>query len=214
MSKLVLEPVILAQPIVRHSGYVRILHWSMAGLYIVAMATGMALYWRPLLGWILPVFGGKDVARSIHFWMGVSLTLPTLLIVAAWRKVARWSPADSKFVRHIGGHALHPGRPQPEDTGFFNGGQKLYFWSMVFTGVIFFGTGLVWRYHDGVSKNVYAVCRQTHRVLGVVMSAAFLVHVYKATFGEPGTLRSMLRGTVTRDWARSRRPKWFHEVDL
>lgn len=213
MNDPVSVPAVPAATIVRHSGYVRFLHWAMAVVYIAAMATGMALYWRSILGWILPVFGGKDVAVTVHFWAGIGLTLATLLIFVAWRKAARWSAADSNFVRHLGQHGLHPGQPQPEDTGFFNGGQKLYFWGVVVTGVIFFGTGLVWWYRKQVPNEVYVVCRTTHRVLGVLMSAGFLVHVYKATIGEPGTLRSMLRGTVTRDWARTRRPKWFREID-
>jgi formate dehydrogenase subunit gamma len=213
MNDPISKPAASAPLIVRHSGYVRFLHWTMAVAYIVAMATGMGLYWRRLLGWMLPFFGGKDFAVDVHFWVGLALTLITLLLFIAWRKVAQWSAADSNFVRHLGSHALHPGQPQPEDTGFFNGGQKLYFWGVVVTGVIFFGTGLVWWFRKDVPNEVYAVCRTTHRILGVLMSAALLVHVYKATIGEPGTLRSMLRGTVTLDWARRRRPKWFREID-
>jgi formate dehydrogenase subunit gamma len=44
------------------------------------------------------------------------------------------------------------------------------------------------------------------------MSAGLLVHIYKATIGEPGTFRSMVSGTVTRQWARSRRPKWYRDL--
>jgi len=212
MSQPLSGPADSAPTIVRHSGYVRFLHWSLAVVYISAVATGMALYWRKLLGWILPVFGGKDFAVDVHFWAGIGLTLGTLLLFVAWRKVARWSPADSNFVRHLGEHALHPGQPQPEDTGFFNGGQKLYFWGVVVTSAVFFVTGLVWWYRKDVPNSVYAVCRTTHRVLGVAMTAGLLVHIYKATIGEPGTLRSMLRGTVTREWARLRRPKWFRDL--
>jgi formate dehydrogenase subunit gamma len=44
------------------------------------------------------------------------------------------------------------------------------------------------------------------------MLAGLLVHSYKASIGEPGTLRSMIRGTVTLQWARTRRPKWFRDI--
>jgi formate dehydrogenase subunit gamma len=212
MNDLTSKPEISSPTIVRHSGYVRFLHWTMAVGYIIAMATGMGLYWRRLLGWILPAFRGKDPAVDIHFWAGIALTLFTLLIFVAWRRVASWSAADSNFVRHLGNHALRSDQPQPEETGFFNGGQKLYFWAVVVTGVIFFGTGLVWWFRKDVPNEVYVVCRTTHRLLGVIMSAGFFVHLYKATIGEPGTLRSMLKGTVTLDWARRRRPKWFREI--
>ena len=197
--------------ITRHSGYVRFLHWSMAVLYLVVIATGLALYWRKLLGWMLPFFGGKAPSIAIHFWGGLILMLVTVLLFAVWRNKARWSAADTNFVRHIGQHALRPDQPQPEGTGFFNGGQKLYFWSIIITGVIFVLTGIGWWYRREM-PSTYIFCRRTHRFLGVLMSVVFLVHLYKATIGEPGTLRSMISGMVTPAWARSRRPGWFRDL--
>ena len=61
-------------------------------------------------------------------------------------------------------------------------------------------------------REVYVVGRTSHRVVGVIMSGALLIHLYKATIGEPGTLASMLKGTVTANWARLRRPGWFREL--
>ena len=209
------EPVptpVSETPVARHSGWVRLLHWSLAIVYIGAILTGFALYWKKLLGCLVPVFGGNNQTIYIHFWAGIGLVLFTILLGLAWRGVAKWTAADSQFVRQMGEHALHPGRPQPPDTGFFNGGQKLYFWTVIATAVIFLGTGIVWCFRYDVPQDVYAVCRTTHRVLGVVMLAGLLVHIYKASIGEPGTLRSMLRGTVTAQWARTRRPKWFRDL--
>ena len=199
-------------PIRRHSGWVRFLHWSLAVVYIAAIATGFALYWEKLLGWLRPYFGGYNQTIYIHFWTGIGLVLFTVLLGFAWRRVARWTAADSEFVRKMPEHALHPERPQPPETGFFNGGQKLYFWAVIVTAVLFLVTGIVWSFRYDVPHNVYAVCRTTHRMLGIVMLVGLLVHIYKASIGEPGTLRSMLRGTVTAQWARTRRPKWFREI--
>lgn len=198
-------------PIKRHSAGVRLLHWALAVFYLAAIATGFALYWQKLLGWLVPIFGGNNQTIYIHFWAGIALVLFTFLLGLAWRKVVRWTAADSEFVRRMPHHALHAGDVQPAETGFFNGGQKLYYWAVIVTAVLFLVTGVVWCFRSEVPHNVYAVCRTTHRVLGVIMLAGLVVHVYKATIGEPGTLRSMLRGTVTAQWARTRRPKWFRE---
>ncbi len=199
--------------IVRHSRGVRFLHWSLAVFYIAAIATGFALYWRRLLGWMLPLFGGKSSTIYIHFWAGIGMTVAGLLLFFAWRRRARWTAADSDFVRHLGDYALRPEQTQPPDTGFFNGGQKMYFWSVIVTGALFLVTGLVWSIRYQVPYGLYAVCRTSHRIMGVLMFAALFVHIYKATIGEPGTLRSMLRGTVTLHWARTRRPKWFRDLN-
>jgi formate dehydrogenase subunit gamma len=191
---------------------VRFLHWAMALAYVAAIATGFALYWERLLGWLVPLFGGHELTVYIHFWAGIALTLFGVFLYRAWRRKARWGAADSDFVRHIREHALHSERVQPPDTGFFNGGQKLYFWAVALSGAILLATGLVWSYRYQVSKEVYAVGRTTHRIFAVIMAGGLLVHIYKATIGEPGTFRSMVRGTVSREWARTRRPKWFRDL--
>lgn len=202
-----------AAPIPRHSVTVRFLHWALAAMYLPAMATGFALYWQSVLRWLIPYFGGYNSTIYFHFWTGIGVALFSFLLYMAWRGVARWTTADSQFVRKLGDYALRPDQVQPADTGFFNGGQKLYFWAVVGTGVVLLLTGVVWCFRYDVPHNVYAVCRTTHRVLATLMLAGFFVHFYKATIGEPGTLRSMLRGTVTAQWARARRPKWFRDLN-
>ena len=196
----------------RHGPAARLLHWLLAASFILVMATGLALYWRSILGWTLPLFGGKDSAVNLHFWTGLVLAAAALLLFLVWRRLARWTPTDSHFVRHLSAYAASPDQVPPPETGFFNGGQKLYFWSVMVSTVIFVVTGLVWWFRKEVPQNVYAVCRTTHRVLAVIMSAGFLVHVYKATIGEAGTFGSMVTGKVTVAWARARRPNWYREL--
>jgi formate dehydrogenase subunit gamma len=45
-----------------------------------------------------------------------------------------------------------------------------------------------------------------------VFVVAIVFHVYLGTAAEPGTFRSMVRGTVTRPWARLHHPRWYREV--
>jgi len=200
------------EEIPRHSRITRFLHWAMAACFLVAMSTGLALYWKKILGWALPLFGGKDAAINLHFWFGLGLGLFTLCLYFVWRPVARWTAGDTHFVRNLRKYAARPDQVPPPDTGFFNGGQKLYLWAVVGSTAVFVVTGLVWWFRKDVPVNVYAVCRTTHRILAVVMSAALLIHIYKASIGEPGTFRSMIGGAVTREWARIRRPQWYREV--
>ena len=212
MSDLPVPPAAPETPIVRHSGLVRLLHWALAAMYLAAIATGFALYWQKLLGWMVPLFGGTNQTIYIHFWTGIGVALFSALIFLAWRAVTRWTATDSHFVRNLRTYAVRPDQTPPPDTGFFNGGQKLYFWAVIASTVVLLVTGVVWCFRYDVPHNVYAVCRTTHRVLAVIMTAGMFVHIYKATIGEPGTLRSMLRGTVTTNWARLRRPKWFRDL--
>jgi formate dehydrogenase subunit gamma len=197
--------------IVRHSGFVRAIHWLVALCFIVAMATGFALYWASILSWMYPFFGGKNSSIAIHLLSGIGLALFCLPLFVRWRRRMRWSAADTTFIRNVKDHGLRPDQLPPPGTGFFNGGQKIFFWTIVISTVLFFGTGLVWWWRYEVPQGVYVVCRTSHRILGVIISAAFFIHLYKATIGEPGTLGSMLKGTVSAEWARMRRPQWFRD---
>ena len=42
--------------------------------------------------------------------------------------------------------------------------------------------------------------------------AMIIGHVYLGTAAEPGTFRSMVRGTVTKEWAQLHHPRWYGEV--
>lgn len=205
--------------ILRHSAATRLVHWVLAVGFMVAMSTGLSLYWRSILGWAMPLFGGKELAVLLHFWCGIGFAVLALPMFLIWRARMRWTPADSEFVRNLREHALHPGRQQPQETGFFNGGQKLFFILVSWSAAILLFTGLVWwfkkdlfQFKKDFFQPFYVVCRMTHRALGVVIAAGFLAHLYKSTLGERGTLRSMITGKVTEEWARSRRPAWHKEV--
>lgn len=207
-------PAAPEKEIPRHSLSVRITHWVIALCFIAAMATGLTLYWSSILKWAVPYFGGEQSTIAIHFVGGLALAAFTIPIFFLWRKRMKWTPADSYFVRHIKDHAMSPSQTPPADTGFFNGGQKLYFWAFIFSTAWLLVTGLVWwwRREPWMPRNLYVVSRTSHRVVSVIMSGSLLIHIYKATVGEPGTFASMIKGTVTTAWARVRRPAWFQEL--
>lgn len=208
-------PPVPTTVIQRHTLFVSATHWLIAVCFILAMATGLTLYWNSVLWWLRPYFGGTHSCIAIHFLSGLGLTAVAVPIFCAWRKRMRWTATDSYFVRHVREHGLRPGQLPPAETGFFNGGQKLFFWAFIGSTAWLFVSGLVWwwRREPWMPNGVYVVCRTSHRVVSVIMSGALLIHIYKATAGEPGTFASMVRGTVTADWARLRRPGWFRELE-
>ena len=202
--------------IVRHTLGVRLTHWLIALAFVAAMVTGLTLYWNSILWWLRPYLGGEQGAIAIHFVAGLALAAFALPIFFLWRKRMRWTATDTYFIRHVREHGMSPKQTPPADTGFFNGGQKLYFWAFILSTAWLLVTGLVWwwRREPWMPKQVYVVSRTSHRVVSVIMSGSLLIHIYKATLGEPGTFASMLKGTVTSSWARLRRPGWFRDLGL
>jgi formate dehydrogenase subunit gamma len=56
------------------------------------------------------------------------------------------------------------------------------------------------------------VCIVLHDIGFIFWFVAIVGHIYLGTAAEPGTFRSMTRGTVTRAWARLHHPKWYRDV--
>lgn len=190
--------------VVRHSASVRWLHWIVAASFLTAGFSGFVVYFPKVLGWGAPLFGGRKGAQHLHPWFALVFTVAFALQFLQWLRRMKWTPADSRFLRHP--FQVEPG------TGFFNGGQKAYFWAVFASAVVFLATGMVWWYKLSFPHDVYMTCRFIHRVTGLVMAAGLFVHIYKATWGEAGTFRSMITGKVTLEWARLRRPVWHEEL--
>jgi formate dehydrogenase subunit gamma len=201
----------LKPDLARHSAITRLLHWSLAVLFVALLLSGFAMYAPGLFGWLYGLFGGHKSTKALHPWFGVAMTVLFVFLFLNWVRAMRWTAADSAFVRGFRRIALGASVPPPAGTGFFNGGQKLYFWSVAWSVVLFLATGLVIWFKEDMPKRLYAACHAVHGYLAILMAAGLLVHIYKATIGEPGALRSMIRGTVTEEWARTRRPAWHRE---
>ena len=51
-----------------------------------------------------------------------------------------------------------------------------------------------------------------HDVTFILFVAAIIWHVYLGTAAEPGTFGAMVRGTVTKAWARLHHGRWYRDV--
>ena len=85
---------------------------------------------------------------------------------------------------------------EPDYVDFFNGGQKVYFWGMVGSGVLFLVTGILMWFPTTFGRPLVSIGYVLHDIAALVMLVGFIVHIYEATAAMPGTFRSMTRGTV------------------
>src|SRR3989449_10251253 len=198
--------------LLRYPLYTRFLHWSVALFFILSLLSGFALYSPHLFQWLTPLFGGGPNARWLHPWFGVGFSLVFFFQFLNWFVPMSWTKTDSKFMRHIKDYAGNVEKLAPEVTGFFNGGQKLDFWTIVLSAVIFLITGIPMWLDQAVPRALTAISYVLHDIAALVMLAGFMIHVYQSTASEPGTFRSMISGTVTEAWAWTHHPGWYREV--
>jgi len=194
--------------LVRFDRIERATHWSVALLFAILMATGLALYF-PSVG---AVFGRRELVAQIHLWTGIALPVPIIAaLVGPWgrrfrrdvRRINRWTSREIRWLRTLGSE----GGPV---TDKFNPGQKL---NAIFVGSAIFlmlATGIVLKWFDYFPLNWRTGATLVHDVLALAIFVVVFGHVLFAVTHRDA-LRSMLRGWVTETWARSHAKSWLSE---
>lgn len=198
--------------LLRHPVYTRVLHWSVAISFVLALLSGFGIYSPWLFRWLTPLFGGGPMTRLLHPWFGLAFELFFFFQFLNWFAPMAWTKADSRWMRRIKAYATNKEKVEAEDVGFFNGGQKIYFWLIVVSAVLFLVTGLLMWFDNATPRWVVALSYVVHDIAGLVMLAGFIIHVYEGTAAQPGTFRAMTDGTVTDDWAWTHHPAWYADV--
>ena len=84
-----------------------------------------------------------------------------------------------------------------QSSRVFNAGQKLYFWAIVGSLVLFLLSGIPMWFPAIFGRITVAIAYVLHDVAALVMLCGFIVHVYEGTAAQPGTFSSMTKGTST-----------------
>lgn len=206
------DNVVVDGVIVRHRLATRLIHWSVALTFVVALVSGMPI-WTPLFGWMASLVGGLHVARVIHPYAGV------LFFIASVFQFVHWLP-DMRLRRDekswLGPRLLDYMRwktvPSP-DEGKYNGGQKVFFYAACLAALGLLLTGIPMWFPQWFPWLWFReTCILLHDIVFILLAISVIGHIYLGTAAEPGTFRAMTRGTVTRVWAKFHHPGWYRDV--
>jgi formate dehydrogenase subunit gamma len=204
------EDVVVGEEVVRFRYYTRAVHWGVALTFFICLFTGLAI-WTPIFGWLAPLFGGLQVCRWLHPWTGVAFSVFALLQFVHWAGEMRMTAADKRFTKLKNFVAYMRWQYHDDEIGKYNGGQKILFWmsSLAALGLLATGIVLWWpNYFSGPFREVSWV---VHDIAFILFFLLILGHIY-LSIAEPGTFAGMVRGTVTKAWARLHHPAWYREV--
>jgi len=197
--------------LLRYPVYTRVLHWSVAFFFLLALLSGLAVYTPWLYRWLTPLFGGGPMTRLLHPWFSLGFVVFFGLQFLNWFPPMTWTPADSRWTRRIRAYVTNAETLEPQDVGFFNGGQKLYFWAIVVSTVLFVVSGFPMWFPEAFGRLAVAIGYVLHDIAALGMLVGLIVHVYESTAQHPGTFRAMTRGTVSKRWAWTHHPAWYRE---
>src|SRR5260370_32672869 len=77
------EDVVAGDFLVRHRYASRVIHWSVAGSFLVCLLTGLPV-WTPVFGWMANLFGGLTVCSWLHPWAGVVFFAASAVMFVHW----------------------------------------------------------------------------------------------------------------------------------
>src|ERR1700693_1904835 len=94
-------------PVDRYTGAARINHWITATSLVLLALSGLALF-HPSLFFLTILFGGGQLTRAIHPWIGVVLFASFLGLFVRFWQANLWERADivwlAKLRDVLGGH--------------------------------------------------------------------------------------------------------------
>lgn len=198
--------------LLRHPVYTRVLHWGVAIFFILALLSGFAIYSPWLFALLSPVFGGGPTTRLLHPWFSLGFVVVFCLQLLNWVQPMTWRPEDGRWMRRLREYIANTDQAEPDYVDFFNAGQKLYFWAIVASALVFLVSGVPMWFPATFGRLTVEIGYVLHDIAALVMLGGFILHIYEATAAEPGTFQSMTRGTVGRRWAWTHHPAWYRRV--
>jgi formate dehydrogenase subunit gamma len=198
--------------LLRHPVYTRVVHWGSAMFFVLALLSGFAVYSPWLFRWLTPMFGGGPMTRLLHPWFSLGFVAAFALQILNWFAPMAWTSDDRRWLKQMKAYVTNAEPLEPEYVGFFNAGQKIYFWAIVVSAGLFLITGVPMWFPATFGRLTMAISYVLHDIAALLMLAGFIVHIYEGTAQQPGTFQAMTRGTVVKRWAWTHHPAWYRTV--
>lgn len=213
----------------------RVTHWTTAVSFIVLALTGMNILWGKYV--LLPVLGPSAFAaittagKYLHNYVAFAFMLGILMMFVLWVGHNIPNGYDLKWIAKGGGMFGKHNHPPARK---FNAGQKIVFWATILGGISISLSGIallfpfettMWAKTFGILGAIgFDVPSQVtlmeeqqlsslwHAVVGIVLIAIILAHIYIGTLGMEGAFDAMGSGQVDENWAREHHSVWVAEV--
>ncbi|MGB7930838.1 MAG: formate dehydrogenase subunit gamma [Gammaproteobacteria bacterium] len=199
----------------RWSGGERLLHWYTAILFIVLSITGFSLLFgrAVLIPWMGPegFAAYANVAKLVHDYAGPLFLVGVILEVITWMGINTFKSYDLEWFRNAGG-MFKKGDLLP--AGRVNGGEKTWFWFVATIGLLGVGiSGVVLDFPNfGQDRETMQIANVIHGALAGLWLAIAFGHIYLGTLGVSGSIRGMVRGTVSEEWMKEHHNLWYEHL--
>lgn len=197
--------------------YNRIIHQVAAVSFIVIVPTGFVIVFGSFFG------GGMFVTlcKNLHGIFTIPFAIVVIPMFLMWLKEAIFNFDDVKWMMIVGGYLSKEKKPIP--AGKFNAGQKMWYWIATLGGMVMVITGAAMFFLDfnidmvksmtGLSQiDFLRVMAILHNVVGFLVVALFITHVYMSMFAIKGAVHSILDGHMEEEEVRILHSSWYKKL--
>ena len=201
--------------IVRFNAIERFAHWLTATAFIVLAITGLNFVFGKRL--LMPLIGAdafaswSQVAMYAHDFFAWAFILGALMLLVMWVWDNLPDRYDANWLRQGGGLFDRSGNTHPP-AGRFNAGQKLIFWSVVLGGGALAASGIFLLFPFVFADvNGMQTAQVIHAIVGSLLVAIMIAHIYIGSLGMEGAFDAMESGTVDLNWAKQHHSAWVEK---
>ena len=191
----------------------RVHHWAGSLFYLYCLITGLA-FWSPYMYWMAALVGGGPTARFWHPWFGLAFTVSMVWMYGMWRRDMQITDADRRWSKAMEYYVKNEDEKLPP-VGRFNYGQKLFFWLMFFGVILLVISGIGLWFVESIPWSLRwlrYLSVTVHVIAALATIGGFIIHVYMGTAMVRGGFTSIVRGEVSKTWAKTHHRLWYEEV--
>jgi len=207
-----IEAGLSGRMVLRFSDFERILHWTLAIVFLFLAITGLILLvGRPLL---IPLFGKSafsllaSASKESHNLSGPIFLVSLLMMVYSFARRNIYEKGDLTWLLKGGGF-IGKGHVS---GGFFNMGEKSWYWLVILVGLVISISGLILVSPNfGQGRVIMEISHVVHVLGAIILMAVSIGHMYMGSIGTEGSSEAMKSGYVDINWVEAHHDRWAKE---
>ncbi len=208
----------MPQEVEKYSKPTRILHWVHLVSFCILFLTGLVLF-IPALG----IIAQDSWTRVLHRVVAVIFIIaPLVYIPMNWKSTKEglklafsWGADDIGWLKAAPRYYFTGDEQAMPPQGAMNTGQKLWWFIVLVSGVLFTITGLVmWFAKTSASPAVLQWMVFVHDIAFIVAGTMLLLHIYLGLMHPLMTeaWKAIYKGTISVGYAKKHHAKWYEEI--
>ena len=197
----------------RFTDYERVVHWTLAIVFLFLALTGLILLLGRTL--LIPLFGHHvfsllaSASKESHNLFGPIFLVSLIMMVISFARRNIYEKGDLTWLLKGGGF-IGKGHVS---GGFFNMGEKSWYWMVILIGLAISISGLILVSPNfGQGRVIMAISHVVHVFGAIILIAVSLGHMYMGSIGTEGSMEAMKSGYVDINWVEAHHDRWARQV--